>query len=311
MHGVPAREGADVTSLKEKAFFGGLADSLSDDMGSLLRRADAWLRRRPKDADIADIEARTPDNDRLMQMIEGEVIPRLMLAHRAVDAMRGPRDFSDVEIDAFAHLVMKHDLDVILCYMEALRVQGVSTESLFIDLFGPTARRLGVFWEQDECDFSDVTIALSRLHRVVLAVGGENHNIEQPVASRVYVASYPGDQHAFGASVIAQLFRNAGWSVVDGRPDTARQLLDDIPRGGYDLLCLSATTVRAPDDVARLIADVRRAAAPRDIAVMIGGRAFAEAPQMVDAVGADAYGQDALGAVAMARRCLDKRRAGR
>ena len=48
-------------------------------------------------------------------------------------------------------------------YVAFLRERGVSVESLYLDLFGPIARRLGEMWEDDACDFSTVTVALGEM----------------------------------------------------------------------------------------------------------------------------------------------------
>jgi hypothetical protein len=41
---------------------------------------------------------------------------------------------------------------------------------VFIDLLAPSARRLGQHWEDDDCDFVDVTMGLWRLQEVMREV---------------------------------------------------------------------------------------------------------------------------------------------
>ena len=109
---------------------------------------------------------------------------------------------------------MQVEADALLAHVEAILARGVAVDTVLVDLLAPTARLLGEFWEDDRCDFVDVTMGLWRLagsgprdcRRVcppTERTAGGGH--------RALFASMPGDQHNFGTVVIDELFRRDGW----------------------------------------------------------------------------------------------------
>jgi len=106
---------------------------------------------------------------RLARTIEADVIPRLVQAHRsgAANPQPGSAAPQQRDIDKFLKQIVTGSEPETLALIEDLRERGVSVESLYIDLFGPVARRLGEMWDDDACDFSTVTVALGRLQRLL------------------------------------------------------------------------------------------------------------------------------------------------
>lgn len=280
---------------------------------TLWRCADAWLQRRMSAADVAA----PVDGERLRRMIEGEVIPRLMLAHRAdvSAATRGGDAVAEEDVAEFVRLALRHDVEVLREFATAVRERGQSLERLFLELFAPAARRLGALWDDDQVDFSTVSIALSRLHRLLLDL-----SVAEPFwemggvgARSVMVASYPGDQHDFGALMVGEVFRRDGWFVVDARPDTVEQLVDAVREATPEALCLSVSCERSVEELAAVVSAARDAcgreptdetASVRRLLVMVGGRALSEAPGLGEAAGADASCSDPHQAIEFAKRSL-------
>ena len=98
--------------------------------------------------------------DALARVVEAEILPRLMLAHRPAAARRrgrAERAPSPQEIAAFSALLLAPgpvDLDA---QVDALREGGLPLARLLLDLLAPAARHLGALWEEDACDFLAVT----------------------------------------------------------------------------------------------------------------------------------------------------------
>ena len=90
----------------------------------------------------------------LLSVIEAQIIPQLMQAHTSVaDSQTAPktsRTFTDEEIEQFSESCLGNELDQPLAYVMGLIEQGVSIESVFIDLITPAARWLGQQWELDQ-----------------------------------------------------------------------------------------------------------------------------------------------------------------
>ena len=75
-----------------------------------------------------------------------------------------------------AHFVrswsLSGDDSAAVAYVERLAGDTVPRSStIFLDLLAPTARRLGEMWETDTTDFANVTLAVSRLQRIMRHLG--------------------------------------------------------------------------------------------------------------------------------------------
>ena len=55
-------------------------------------------------------------------------------------------------------------------FIELLEMRGATPASLYLGVITQAARRLGELWEDDRCDFTQVTISLGRLQQVVRAL---------------------------------------------------------------------------------------------------------------------------------------------
>lgn len=97
----------------------------------------------------------------LAQLIEGEIIPRLLMAHRdgsdpdVISMTTGVIDAA--ELDRFSRLILTSDLGTLTEHVDLLTRRGVGMQTIYFDLLSPAAKRLGEMWESDECSFTDVT----------------------------------------------------------------------------------------------------------------------------------------------------------
>jgi CheY-like chemotaxis protein len=118
------------------------------------------------------VKSRESDHvrDPLSRVIEGEIIPRLLLAHCSSYAAKDFRQDLRVveeEVAELTRLLLTEDFTVASAYVASVRAQGASVGSLYISLLAPAAQRLGDWWRADRCDFTEVSLALSRLQRLM------------------------------------------------------------------------------------------------------------------------------------------------
>ena len=159
----------------------------------------------------------------LARAIEQEIIPRLMLAHRAAQecpdlpALAG-ETVSRQDVLDFAKLVLSQDDALAISCVHAMCARGISVERIYLDLLAPAARYLGELWNEDLCDFTEVTVGLGRLQRVLRELSPEfGHLVEHPAnGRRVLLLPSPGEQHTFGLVMVGEFFRRAGWDVAGG-----------------------------------------------------------------------------------------------
>lgn len=263
---------------------------------------------RPESPEYSPSAARLAN---LVRTIEGEVIPRLVLAHRNVEQnalVFGIRvKLPSIEdVVEFAALAVDHDASFLTAHVQKLRARGMPIESIYMDLLAPSARHLGQMWDDDLCDFTTVTMALWRLQQVLRNLGSSFH-IDAAASGedhRALLASIPGEQHTFGLFMVAEFFRRAGWEVLDSPMQSCKELLEVIKREKFALAGLSAARLAVLDELTALIAEMRLASRNRGIKILVGGPAFLDRPELVRRVGADAMARDGREAVALAQDML-------
>jgi methanogenic corrinoid protein MtbC1 len=246
---------------------------------------------------------------RLVRTIEGEIVPRLVLSRRAARpspvepaaALKAP-DATDVK--ELVRLLLAHDAAVAFAYVEAVRHRGASLEIVCLELLAPAARELGLLWEEDECDFMQVTVGLCRLHQLLRELSPEFYSVEvdSQLERRILLAPMPGEQHTFGITVVAQFLRRAGWDVWHEFSSASTDILDILRQNWFAVAGLSVGVEIRLHDVVDMISDIRRTSRNREIGVLIGGPLLVAKPEIALSLGADATAVDGHEAVARAEQ---------
>jgi methanogenic corrinoid protein MtbC1 len=238
-------------------------------------------------------------------------VPRLLVAQRssgwlAPAVADQPAPAPNIEV--FVAALLRNDAAELTTYVESLRVRGVAVENLLLELFAPAARHLGRMWEDDSASFTQVTLALAHLHRLVHELRRE-HCIELDSAAdrpRVLLTVTENEQHLFGLLVVADFFRNAGWHVDEDHVGAPRGVASAVREMHYDLVGVSVSTEERVGPAAALVRTIRRASRNARVPVMAGGPVFLRIPEVADRLVVDAIACDGRQAVERARGLLVK-----
>lgn len=264
----------------------------------------------------ADIYRRDDVSDRqskLARLVSHEIIPRLVRLHRDVVPDAPPIPVliealapNGADISGLAEIVLGADLEAAVAYVIVLRDRGLSMETLFVELLEPTARRLGALWDNDECDFVDVTLGVARLQKL-LAIFTETHDVPALATKRrVLMAMTPGDQHSFGVTMVERFLVAAGWSVHTEIAATAAEIVDSARSEWFAVIGLTAGSARQLDALNDLIPKLRAQSRNDQVGIMVGGPMFTADPDLARQVGADATARDAPGAVLVAQKLFGR-----
>jgi methanogenic corrinoid protein MtbC1 len=254
--------------------------------------------RPPPDCEIELPQFRPSANDtrmsQLARTIEQEIIPRLMLAHRAVAELLvrpsgAAHTITKADVEHFAKLVLSREEDVAFTTIETLRARHVSVEKIYLDLLAPTARYLGELWEEDLCNFTDVTVGLGRLQRVLRELSPAlGQSVSHPMnGRRVLLLPGPGDQHTFGLVMVAEFFRTKGWDVTGGAWASGSDAASLVSAEWFDAIGFSLGSAGHVKALAQTIRSVRHATCNPGLAILVGGPLFGSHPEFVGQVGAD------------------------
>ena len=251
---------------------------------------------------------------RLVRTIEGEIVPRLVLARRVSGAFETVKEHAcrspdSADIKEFVRLLLAHDAGVASAYVEAVLQRGATHEIICLQLLAPAARELGLLWEQDECDFMQVTVGLCRLHQVLRDLSNEvpAEEAESKSGRRVLLASVPGEQHTFGITLVAQFLRRGGWEVWHEFPNGCADIIEIVRQNWFTVVGLSVGHDACLNEVSTIISSIRQFSRNTTVGVLIGGPLLVTKPEIAPLVGADATAADGAEAVRKAEILSDRR----
>ena len=116
----------------------------------------------------------------------------------------------------------------------------------------------------------------------------------RPAKGRIILATVQGDIHDIGKNIVKVMLENYGYDVIDlGKDVPPERIVDTAIEQDIRLVGLSAlmtTTVGAMEATIRLLRERKP-----DTKVMVGGAVMTES--YAAAIGADAYGKDAMASV--------------
>jgi MerR family transcriptional regulator, light-induced transcriptional regulator len=273
-------------------------------VGSVSINGSGTVRRAAPYVESSTAQESSERMDRLVRTIEGEIVPRLVLARRVARSAENPRQTGSkapdsLDVSELVRLLLAHDVGVASAYIETVRQRGAGLEMVCLDLLAPAARLLGTMWEQDECDFMQVTVGLCRLHQLLRELSPEFRTEEDDRKShrRILLVPCPGDQHTFGVSLVAQFLRRAGWDVWHEFPASGAEILEIVGTHWLAVVGLSVGNEAQIGEVSAMIRAIRSVSKNRAVGVLVGGPALLVKPELAMLVGADATAVDGPQAV--------------
>lgn len=251
--------------------------------------------------------------DRLLPLVETEIIPRLMMAHQdqRLEAPNAP-EILERDVIAFSRALMENRMTDATDVVADLCSQGISMDRVYLNLFAPSARYLGELWEADLCTFSEVTLCLWRLQTLLYELSPAFHSSATPAKiapnseRRILMATMPGQQHTFGLSMLSEFFRREGWVVLSIPSPKPGELQDSLSGNWFDVLALSVSTDNELPELGKSIRTARKTSRNPRLSVMVGGPLFTREPSLAATVGADGCSSDADAALALAVQLIQQ-----
>ena len=181
----------------------------------------------------------------VVRTIKTRIIPKLVLALRS--APKSPEiaeQESPNTIAQFAALALGDDDAAASAFVRERMTEGMSVESVFIDLLAPTAQYLGELWDSDATDFANVTLAVGRLQMIMRQLGDAFFEQRTPSegGESALLTTIPGEQHSFGLSMVAEFFRRAGWNLCTGPFSSHQELTSLVHNHWFDIVGFSVSS---------------------------------------------------------------------
>lgn len=122
-------------------------------------------------------------------------------------------------------------------------------------------------------------------------------------AGTVVIGSVDGDIHEIGKSLVATMMSASGFQVHDVGVDVPTQtFVDKVKETGANILGLSALLTTTMTVQREVIEALDEAGIRDQVKVIIGGAPVSQ--EWADTIGADGYAEDAVGAIALAKKLM-------
>jgi MerR family transcriptional regulator, light-induced transcriptional regulator len=268
---------------------------------ALFARRVAWLRRAAEARGVGEHELRRSLESlraalqrELPDAIQPAVAPALELAAGAFaqPVTREPAELDGT--DTLDRLALRYlatclegEPERAAALVLAEIANGLAPATAYTHVLLAAQREVGQLWHTGEVSIAEERLVTETTRELMALIAGQ-HAPRTAGGRTVIAASVSGNAHDMGLRAAADLFRIAGWRCLYlGANVPAAELARAADIFGADLVLLSATLETHLKPLGDAIAALRRGA-PRS-KVLVGGRAFEDAPQLAQQLGADAY----------------------
>jgi methylmalonyl-CoA mutase cobalamin-binding domain/chain len=168
----------------------------------------------------------------------------------------------------------------------------------------PGIEDAGRLWNENKYFLPDVILSASAFKAALEQIEPRLSKESDRGIGRIILGVVDGDMHDLGKTIVTAMLSGAGFEVIDLGVDVSTETFIQKTRElGPDIIGLGAymsTTMLQMGDVVKAL----KANGLRDkVRVIIGGVPTTQ--EFADEIGADAWGKDALDAVAKARHLLE------
>ena len=184
---------------------------------------------------------------------------------------------------------------------EAALAAGVEPMALVQSYMMPAMDRVGRRFECNEYFVPELLLsaramkgALGLVRPLLAAKGAEP-------AGRVVIGTVQGDLHDIGKNLVAAMLEGGGYEIFDLGVNVApEKFVAAVKEKNADLVALSALLTTTLQGMKTTIDALSNAGVRRQVKVLVGGAPVTQ--KFADSIGADAFGDNAVSAVTIARK---------
>ena len=180
---------------------------------------------------------------------------------------------------------------------------GVDPLKLVNDYMVPAMDEVGRRFEANEYFVPELLIsaramkASLELIRPLLTARGD-----KPVG-RVAIGTVKGDLHDIGKNLVGSLLEGGGFEVIDlGVNVSPEKFIATVNEKQANIIAMSALLTTTMPSMKTTIEALKQAGVREKVKVLIGGAPITQ--KYADEIGADGYSENAVGAVAMAKKAV-------
>jgi methylmalonyl-CoA mutase cobalamin-binding domain/chain len=207
------------------------------------------------------------------------------------------------------NLIMDWDEDGLRELCSSLLNKGQSTPEELLQIIGRIMKFIGDQFENEEIFLPDLIGAANVVKGVIDEVldpairvkGGEKKTL-----GRVVIGTVESDVHSIGKDLVASFLFSNGFEVFNlGVEVTAEEFITKAEEVGADIIGMSSLLTMSMDFQRQVIEELNERGLRKKYRVIVGGAPTSE--EWAQQIGADAWADDAIEAVAMVKKILENR----
>jgi corrinoid protein of di/trimethylamine methyltransferase len=203
---------------------------------------------------------------------------------------------------AMRQSVIDGDADAAVALAEQALEQGIDPLTAIDEAYVPGIRYVGEQFRCGDLFLPDMMLAARAMQRAVTVLEPEMlaRSSQRKVLGRVVLGTVKGDIHEIGKNLVAMMLTANGFEVhdlgVDVAPERFVEKAKEVDATMVGVSALLTTTMTGQRAVVQALAD---AGLRERVKVIVGGAPVTSA--WATEIGADGYGEAAVGAVTLAR----------
>ncbi len=156
-----------------------------------------------------------------------------------------------------AKFVLGKDERAAAAYLEAL-TKRYSFATLFTQLVAPAAHHLGELWNQDYCDFFDVTVGVGRLQSFMNQFESAGRLTGVDLQRRAVLLALPEEPHIFGLQMVGKFLEANGWTVSFAFGRTEDEIVKIVAEEWIGVVGVSLSAATRIGSAARIVQSAYR-----------------------------------------------------
>jgi 5-methyltetrahydrofolate--homocysteine methyltransferase len=185
---------------------------------------------------------------------------------------------------------------------QALLKAGVSPTDI-IKGMGKAMDSVGKKYEAKEYFVPDLVMSAEAMNEGLKLILPKLQAVTKDFTGKIVMGVCQGDSHDIGKNIVVAMLRGGGFYVVDLGIDVSPQkFIDTIKKEKPQIVGASSYISTTIDELRRLNEEMKKAGVRNNVKYLIGGASVY--PKHVQDVGADAFANDAIEAVEVAKKLV-------
>ena len=207
---------------------------------------------------------------------------------------------SEDDKDDLFEAICDGDRETVVELVTRARDEGQDLSELLKDTMIPAMADIGEQFSAGEVFVPEMLVAARAMQGGIDIIEPILAKTDHEPVARVCIGSVKGDLHDIGKNLVVMMLKGAGFEVEDLGVDVDNAAFAEAADRGNQVICLSALLTTTKPQMGKVIEYLKDAG--KTAKIVIGGAVITQS--YADAIGADAFGEDAPGAVNAVKRAL-------